>query len=97
MKTQQCLVFKRVSTQLNRESREGKGDLAQLDVDLGNSFGQHIMVEEMAQDQRHDPNTMGNLFTDKNFHLKFTFGTYLSGIIWGKWRWKFEELLHIVQ
>lgn len=97
MKTQQCLVFKRVSTQLNRESREGKGDLAQLDVDIGNSFGEHIMVEEMAQDQRHDPKTMGNLFTDKNLHLKFTFGTYLSGIIWGKWRWKFEELLHIVQ
>ena len=70
-----------VVTQLIREAREGKGDLAVLWLDLTNAYGSipHKLVE-MALDLHHVPGKIRDLILDyyKSCKLRVTSGTVTS-------------------
>ena len=70
-----------VVTQLIREARENKGDLAVLWLDLANTYGSipHKLVEE-ALNRHHVPKKFRDLILDyyANFHLRVYFGTTTS-------------------
>jgi hypothetical protein len=76
-----CLEHTGVVTQLIREAREGKGDLAVLWLDLTNAYGSipHKLVET-ALDRHHVPGKIRDLILDyyKSFKLRVTSGTVTS-------------------
>ncbi|XP_061878077.1 uncharacterized protein LOC133630482 [Entelurus aequoreus] len=76
-----CLEHTGVVTQLIREARENKGDLAVLWLDLANAYGSipHKLVEE-ALNRHHIPKKFRNLILDyyANFHLRVSSGKTTS-------------------
>lgn len=76
-----CLEHTGVVTQLIREAREGKGDLAVLWLDLTNAYGSipHKLVET-ALDRHHVPGKIRDLILDyyKSFKMRVTSGTVTS-------------------
>lgn len=76
-----CLEHSGVVTQLIREAREGKGNLAVLWLDLANAYGSipHKLVE-VALEKHHVPINIKALIMDyyNNFFLRFTAGTVSS-------------------
>ncbi|XP_026126685.1 uncharacterized protein LOC113108082 [Carassius auratus] len=76
-----CLEHTGVVTQLIREARENKGDLAVLWLDLANAYGSipHKLVEE-ALNRHHTPKKFRDLILDyyANFHLRVSSGTTTS-------------------
>ena len=68
-------------TQLIREAREGKGDLAVLWLDLANAYGSipHKLVE-VALERHHVPSNIKLLIMDyyNSFNLRFTSVTVTS-------------------
>ncbi|XP_056097411.1 uncharacterized protein LOC130076370 [Rhinichthys klamathensis goyatoka] len=76
-----CLEHTGVVTQLIREARENKGDLAVLWLDLANAYGSipHKLVEE-ALNRHHTPKKFRDLILDyyTNFHVRVSSGTTTS-------------------
>ncbi|XP_039504261.1 uncharacterized protein LOC120460516 [Pimephales promelas] len=76
-----CIEHTGVVTQLIREAREGKGDLAVLWLDLANAYGSipHRLVE-LALSRYHVPEKIQNLILDyyNNFSLRVSSGTLIS-------------------
>ncbi|KAL4001244.1 hypothetical protein ACER0C_006543 [Sarotherodon galilaeus] len=76
-----CLEHTGVVTQLIREARENRGDLAVLWLDLANDYGSipHKLVEQ-ALNQCYIPEKLRNLILDycANFHLRVSCGTTTS-------------------
>lgn len=76
-----CIEHTGVVTQLLREAREGKGDLAVLWLDLANAYGSipHRLVET-SLDRHHVPDKIKNLILDyyNSFSLRVTSGTETS-------------------
>ncbi|XP_061733213.1 uncharacterized protein LOC133536595 [Nerophis ophidion] len=76
-----CLEHTGVVTQLIREARENKGDLAVLWLDLENAYGSipHKLVEE-ALNRHHIPKKFRDLILDyyANFHLRVSSGKTTS-------------------
>ncbi|XP_056127556.1 uncharacterized protein LOC130105540 [Rhinichthys klamathensis goyatoka] len=76
-----CIEHTGVVTQLIREAREGKGDLAVLWLDLANAYGSipHRLVE-LALSRYHVPEKIRNLILDyyNNFSLRVSSGTSIS-------------------
>lgn len=76
-----CLEHTGVVTQLIREAREGKGNLAVLWLDLANAYGSipHKLVE-VALEKHHVPSNIKALIMDyyNNFNLRFTSGNVTS-------------------
>ena len=76
-----CLEHTGVVTQLIREAREGKGDLAVLWLYLTDAYGSipHKLVET-ALDRHHVPGKIRDLILDyyKSFKLRVTSGTVTS-------------------
>lgn len=80
-----CIEHTEVVTQLIREARENKGDLAVLWLDLANAYGSipHKLVET-SLDRRHVPIEIRDLILDyySCFSLRVTSGTSTSA-----WHW----------
>ncbi|CAJ1075238.1 LOW QUALITY PROTEIN: uncharacterized protein LOC109089580 [Xyrichtys novacula] len=76
-----CIEHTGVVTQLIREARENKGDLAVLWLDLANAYGSlpHKLVE-VALSSYHVPEKIRNLILDyyNNFSLRVSSGTSTS-------------------
>ncbi|XP_028292553.1 uncharacterized protein LOC114455485 [Gouania willdenowi] len=76
-----CLEHTGVVTQLIREARENKGDLAVLWLDLANAYGSipHKLVEE-ALNRHHVPKKVKDLILDyySNFSLRVSSGSTTS-------------------
>ncbi|XP_061747756.1 uncharacterized protein LOC133545995, partial [Nerophis ophidion] len=76
-----CLEHTGVVTQLIREARKNKGDLAVLWLDLENAYGSipHKLVEE-ALNRHHIPKKFRDLILDyySNFHLRVSSGKTTS-------------------
>ena len=76
-----CIEHTGVVTQLLREAREGKGDLAVLWLDLANAYGSipHKLVET-SLDRHHVPGKIKDLILDyySCFSLRVTSGTKTS-------------------
>ena len=72
-----CLEHTSVLTQIIREARQNKGDLAVLWLDLTNAYGTvpHKLVEITLQ-KYHVPNHVQELLNDysTNFKMRFTIG-----------------------
>ncbi|XP_073731592.1 uncharacterized protein [Misgurnus anguillicaudatus] len=76
-----CIEHTGVVTQLRREAREGKGDLAILWLDLANAYGSipHRLVET-SLDRHYVPDKIKNLILDyyNSFSLRVTSGAEKS-------------------
>lgn len=76
-----CLEHTGVVTQLIREARENKGDLAVLWLDLTNAYGSipHKLVEQ-ALNRYYIPEKLRNLILDyyADFHLRVSSGATTS-------------------
>ncbi|TWW81809.1 hypothetical protein D4764_01G0016240 [Takifugu flavidus] len=75
-----CLEHMGVVSQLIREARESRGDLATLWLDLSNAYGSipHKLVQT-ALTRHHVPGTITNLILDYyNFQLRVTTGSLTS-------------------
>ncbi len=76
-----CLEHTGMVTQLIREAREGRGDLAVLWLDLTNAYGSipHMLVE-VALEKHHVPQKVKNLILDyySKFSLKVSTGQLTS-------------------
>ncbi len=76
-----CIENKGVVTQLIREARERKGDLAVLRLDLANAYGSiHHKLVELALSRYHVPEKIRNLILDyyNNFSLRVSSRTSTS-------------------
>ncbi len=76
-----CLEHTGMVTQLIREAREGRGDLAVLWLDLTNAYAliPHMLVE-VALEKHHVPQKVTNLILDyySKFSLKVSTGQLTS-------------------